>query len=240
MKTTLLATALALTATSAFAQTTVRIATEGAYPPFNFINDAGNPDGFEIELMNEVCTRAELTCTWVTTDWDSIIPNLQSGNYDAIAAGMSITPERQAVIAFSDAYYPPTDSAYAAMDPDADIEGGVVAAQVNTIQSGHVAETGATLVEYATPDEAVAAVRNGEADSVFADSDYLKPVVDESNGEFVWVGEPIALGDGIGLGLRQSDTELQETFSAAIESMKADGSLNDLLVQWFGDDTNTF
>ena len=81
---------LALSTGFAAAQT-VRMGTEGAYPPYNFINDAGEVDGFERELGDELCTRAGLTCEWVTTDWDSIIPNLQSGNYYTIIAGMSIT-----------------------------------------------------------------------------------------------------------------------------------------------------
>ncbi|WP_136684896.1 transporter substrate-binding domain-containing protein [Falsirhodobacter xinxiangensis] len=229
----------ALAAGGALAQDTVRIATEGAYPPFNFINDAGKPDGFEVELFTSLCEAAELTCEWVTTDWDSIIPNLQSGNYDAIAAGMSITEERKAVIDFTQAYYPATFSAYAAPSADADLS-GVVAAQVNTIQAAHVAETDATLLEFATPDEAVAAVRNGEADAVFADNDFLKPVVDESNGEFVWAGEQIQLGEGIGLGIRKSDTELKAKFDAAIQTVKDDGTLNELLKKWFGADSVTF
>ncbi|WP_128253583.1 transporter substrate-binding domain-containing protein [Falsirhodobacter deserti] len=235
MKKLILTTAiLALTGGAASAQQVVRLATEGAYPPFNFINDAGEPDGFEIELFDTLCERAEVTCEWVTTDWDGMIPNLQSGNFDGIVAGMSITPERREAIDFTASYYPAITSAYAAMDPDADFATGVVSAQVNTIQAGHIAETDATLLEYTTPDEAVAAVRNGEADAVFADSDYLKPVVDESGGEFVWVGEAIALGEGIGMGLRKSDTELKATFDEAIDSMKADGSLNELLQKWFG------
>ena len=91
MKSILLGTAaLALTAGVAMADT-VRLGTEGAYPPYNFINDKGEVDGFERELGDELCKRAELTCEWVTNDWDSIIPNLTSGNYDAIIAGMSIT-----------------------------------------------------------------------------------------------------------------------------------------------------
>ena len=67
--------ALALTASFAMADT-VRLGTEGAYPPYNFINDAGEVDGFERELGDELCARAELTCEWVTNEWDSIIPNL--------------------------------------------------------------------------------------------------------------------------------------------------------------------
>ena len=65
----------------------VRLGTEGAYPPWNFLNDDGEVDGFERELGDEVCARAELECEWVTNDWDSIIPNLVSGNYDVIIAG---------------------------------------------------------------------------------------------------------------------------------------------------------
>ena len=218
MKKLILGTAiLALSAGLAAAQT-VRMGTEGAYPPSNFINDAGEVDGMERELGDELCTRAGLTCEWVTNEWDTIIPNLVSGNYDTIIAAMSITEERSQVIAFTDPYIPPTPSVFVGLSADADIKGGVIAAQTATIQSGYIAEEGMTLLEFPTPDETIAAVRNGEADAVFADIDYLRPIVNESNGELVMVGEPVPLGGGVGMGLRQSDSELRDKFNAAIQS----------------------
>ncbi len=232
------AAALALTAGLASAQT-VRMGTEGAYPPYNFINDAGEVDGFERELGDELCKRAELTCEWVTNDWDSIIPNLVSGNYDTIIAGMSITAERDEVIDFTQNYYPPTASAYVGLSADADLS-GIVAAQTATIQAGHVAESGATLLEFPTPDETIAAVRNGEADAVLADKDFLVPIVNESGGELVFVGDDVPLGGGIGMGLRESDAELKGKFDAAIQSMKDDGTLNELLKKWFGEEIALF
>ncbi|MEH6829522.1 MAG: transporter substrate-binding domain-containing protein [Sulfitobacter sp.] len=240
MKNLILATtALALTAGMAMADghaKTVRMGTEGAYPPYNFINDAGEVDGYEREIGDEMCKRAELTCEWVTNEWDSIIPNLTSGNYDTIIAGMSITDERDEVIDFTQNYIPPAQSAYVAMSADADLTGGVIAAQTSTIQAGYVAESGATLLEFATYDETVAAVRNGEADAVFADKDALAPAVEESGGELVFAGEDVQLGGGVGMGLRESDTELKDKFNAAITSMKEDGTINAALKKWFGDD----
>lgn len=230
---------LALSAGLATAQT-VRMGTEGAYPPYNFINDAGEVDGFERELGDELCLRAALTCEWVTNEWDSIIPNLASGNYDTIIAGMSITDERDKVIDFTQNYLPPAASAYVGLTADADVKGGVVAAQTATIQAGFVAESGATLLEYATPDETVAAVRNGEADAVFADKDYLAPIVAESNSTLVFAGEEIQLGGGVGMGVRESDTELKAKFDAAIGSMKADGTLNAMIIKWFGEGAATY
>ncbi|WP_347266493.1 transporter substrate-binding domain-containing protein [Paracoccus sp. (in: a-proteobacteria)] len=232
----LAAAALALTAGMGMAQT-VRIATEGAYPPYNLVNDKGEVDGFEVDLGNELCKRAELDCTWVKNDWDSIIPNLNSANYDAIMAGMSITDERKKSVAFTQNYLPPTASAYAAPEADVDVTKGVVAAQTSTIQAQYVAESGAQLLEFATPDEAVGAVRNGEAEAVFADKDFLVPIVDESGGALVWVTgqDNIALGNGIGMAVRQSDTALKDKFDAAITSMKEDGSLNELIKKWFGE-----
>lgn len=234
-----LAAAATLVAGMALADT-VRLATEGAYPPYNFINDAGEVDGFEKELGDRLCEIGGLTCEWVKNDWDSIIPNLQSGNYDAILAGMTITPERQAVIDFTQAYIPPTASAYAALAADTDLTGGIVSAQTGTIQANYVAETGATLLEFATADEALAAVRNGEADAVFADKDYLAPFVEESGGALVFVGDEIPIGEGIGSGVRKSDTELKAKLDDGIAQMKASGELNELIRKWFGDEVPTW
>jgi polar amino acid transport system substrate-binding protein len=240
MKISLLAAALAMTAGMAAAQDTVRLGTEGAYPPYNFINDSGEVDGYEREVGDLLCEQAGLTCEWVTNEWDSIIPNLVSGNYDAIIAGMSITDERDEVIDFTQNYLPPTASSYVALSEDVDLEGGVIAAQTGTIQASHVAESGATLVEYATPDETLAAVRNGEVDAVLADRDFLVPVVDESGGELTFAGEDVSLGGGIGMGFRESDAELRDRFDAVIGELKAEGTLNELIVKWFGENATTY
>jgi polar amino acid transport system substrate-binding protein len=224
------AAVLAFGAGMAWAQDTVRLGTEGAYPPWNFINDAGEVDGFERELGDELCERAELTCEWVTNDWDSIIPNLVSGNYDVIIAGMSITEARDEVIDFTQNYTPPDPSAYIAMG-EVDLDDAVVAAQANTIQAGFIAEQGWTLVEYATPEESIAAVRNGEADAVLADKSYLVPIAEEE-AELMLLDREEAIGGGVGLGVRESDEELKATLDAAIQSMKDDGSLNEMIRKW--------
>ncbi len=231
MKSLILTTAIAsLVSTMAMAQDVTRLGTEGAYPPWNFINDAGEVDGFEREVGDELCARAELTCEWVTNEWDSIIPNLVSGNYDVIIAGMSITEEREEVIDFSENYSQPDPSSFLGASADVDLASAVIAAQTGTIQAAHVAEMGATLLEFATPEETVAAVKNGEADAVLADASFLQPVAD-SEADLSIIGE-VLLGGGVAAGVRKSDTELRDTLTAAVQSMKADGSLNALIEKW--------
>lgn len=83
---------------------TVKIATEGAYAPWNFTGAGGKLEGFEVDLANDLCARMKVKCEIVAQDWDGIIPALQAKKYDAIMAGMSITEERKKVIDFSNAY----------------------------------------------------------------------------------------------------------------------------------------
>jgi octopine/nopaline transport system substrate-binding protein len=83
---------------------TVKIATEGAYAPWNFTGPNGKLEGFEVDLANELCARAKVKCEIVAQDWDGIIPALQAGKYDAIMAGMNITDKRLEVINFSQPY----------------------------------------------------------------------------------------------------------------------------------------
>ncbi len=232
-----LAAAIAFMASGAMAQDVVRIGTEGAYPPWNFINDNNEVVGFEIDLGNEICARAGLSCEWVLNDWDTIIPNLVAGNYDVIMAGMSITEARSQVISFTTNYLPSDPSAYMALagtDPSV-IDSGVIAVQSNTVQAGVVADGSATGLEFPTPDETISAVRNGEADAVLADKNFLAPYVNDSGGELVFIGDDFYPGSGTGAGVRQSDNELRETLTAIIDEMKADGSLNALIEQWFAD-----
>ena len=83
---------------------TIRIATEGAYPPWNSKSEDGKLIGFEVELANWLCIYMERDCKIVEQDWDGMIPALRMRKYDAIMAGMSITDERKKVITFSQGY----------------------------------------------------------------------------------------------------------------------------------------
>jgi len=83
---------------------TVRLATEGAYAPWNFSRPDGTLDGFEVELANDLCARMKVRCQIVAQDWDGIIPALNAGKYDAVMAGMDITDKRLEVLSFSRPY----------------------------------------------------------------------------------------------------------------------------------------
>ena len=99
---------MAATAGTAWAQgkqwTKVRIATEGAYAPWNFTAPGGKLDGFEVDLASELCSRMKVQCEVVAQDWDGIIPALNASKYDAIMAGMNITDKRQEAINFTRPY----------------------------------------------------------------------------------------------------------------------------------------
>ncbi|MDE2778764.1 MAG: transporter substrate-binding domain-containing protein [Chloroflexota bacterium] len=219
----------------------VRIGTEGAYPPFGYINDAGELEGFEIELGAEFCRRANLECTWVINDWESIIPNLQADKYDAIMAGMSITEERDRQIDFTEAYVPPEPSVYVALaGAEEEAIAGRVAVQTATVQAGYLAGKVADLVECDLAEETIEAVLSGAADSTFASHSYLKDIVAARGGQLDFVGPTLFLGQGTGVGVREGDEELRDTLNQAIGSMKEDGSLNNLIRKWLGEDEPTF
>ena len=173
------AAVLALSATAANAQA-IRIGTEGAYEPWNFVDASGNLAGLDIDVLNELCKRASLECTFVQTAWDTIIPNLNAGNYDVIAAGMSITDERKEAVNFTADYSPPEESGWmmlAGTNFDAaNIKGLKIGTQTGTIQAGYVEANLAAdnpLSTFATAPDALADLMAGNVDVILADSSYI-------------------------------------------------------------------
>lgn len=241
MKKMMLAAAAAMAlATPSMAQETVRIATEGAYAPWNFLNDSGEPAGFEIDLGNAICETAGLTCEWIINDWDSIIPNLLAGNYDLIMAGMSITEERLATIDFTQNYFPPDPSKFVAatganLDFSA-LTGARIGVQSGTIQAAYAEANlaeGNTIVSFATADQNMADLMAGNIDTILADGSYLEQVVNSPNSPIEFVGEDVLIGGGVGAGLRKDEADLKTKVDDALTALKADGTVDRLIAQWF-------
>ncbi len=104
----LFVSALVLTTASAHAQekkwTKITIATEGAFPPYNFTRPDGTLDGYEVDLYKDLCARMKVECTIAAQPFDGIIPALNAGKFDAIMAGLTATPKREETIDFSVSY----------------------------------------------------------------------------------------------------------------------------------------
>ena len=218
----------------------VVIATVGNYHPFDFINDEGEIDGLERDLGDELCRRADLECEWVLNEWETMIPDLVAEEFDAILAGMSITAIREELIDFTEAYYPPTPSVYVAGAGAGDEAAqGTIGVTANTIYSDYFTELGRPFVSLDGSIDAVDAVLNGEVDAVLVDHGYGVEKLAEYEGQLAIVGPSILLDRGLGIGVRK-DSDLKGSLNEALESMKADGSLNALIIKWVGEDASTF
>ncbi len=145
------------------------------------------------------------------------------------------------MIDFPQPYLPPGPSVYVALAGASDgAVNGKVAAQVATIQADHLSGSGATLREYATAPELVAAILSGEVDAALVDGAFAGDSLAASGGRLTLVGPEVLLDSGVGVGIREGDHRLQGKLDRAISEMKADGSLNALIKKWLGPAAETF
>jgi lysine-arginine-ornithine-binding protein len=229
----------------------VRLGTEGAYAPFNLIDQNGQLAGFDIDIGNALCKAANFDCEWVTQDWDGIIPGLQAEKYDAIVASMSITAERAEVVDFTDPYYQ---------------EQGVVVAKEGTEYKGSYADTVAGRVvgvQSSTTHENFARDRLGDVAEVKTYDTVEQAHLDLNAGRidffidgaiavaggfldtdlgkgYATVGPEIVdreiYGDGAGIAVRKGDDELREALNAALKQIRADGTYQAISDKHFGID----
>ena len=236
----LLAAALLLMQAACGGADRVVIATIGDYHPFDFVNDEGEIDGLERELGDELCRRAGLECEWVLNEWETMIPDLVAEKFDAILSGMSITAKREELIDFTDAYYPPTPSVYVAKAGAGDEAAeGTIGLSANTIYSDYFTELGKPFVSLDISRDAVDAVLTGDVDAVLVDHGYGVEKLAEHEGQLEIVGPSVLLDRGLGIGVRKGG-ELKGKLDEALSSMKADGTLNAIILKWVGEGASTF
>jgi polar amino acid transport system substrate-binding protein len=243
MKTAAILLAAILASSPAFAQDKLRIATEGAYPPFNETRADGKLVGFDVEIAEALCASMKRECDIVAQDWDGIIPGLVAEKYDLIVASMSITPERSETIDFSDPYYRNFLTIIAAKVADIDpakLEGLALGAQRATVPAQWAEDTlgrRADIRLYDTITAATADLGAGRIDAIV--SDYLPADAwVKDNPGFEHKGDRIDIGDAIGVGIRKGDDELRDAVNEAIKAIRADGTYQKISNSYF--DTDIF
>ncbi len=237
----------------AHARDKLRLGTEGAYPPFNFIEPNGTAGGFDVEIGLALCEKMDADCEVVTQDWDGIIPGLQAKKYDFIIASMSITDERKQQVAFTDPYYKsalalvaPKDSDIVDVSPEA-LAGKVIGSQAGTTQGNYAQTfTKSDVKLYPTQEEVNLDLLNGRLDLQV--SDYL-PMLDWVNNSpegacCKFIGKPVTdpafVGEGIAIALRKEDDDLRNRMNEALKAIRADGTYAAISDKYFHTDIFEF
>lgn len=247
--------AVALLASGGGSQAAQKVLKFGAaaepYPPFTSQNAQGKWVGFEVDLMNAVCKAENLKCEMVGVAWDGIIPALNSHKIDVIWSSMSITPEREKVIDFTDKYYntpaeiiaPKSEKLPLTLKDFSALDGKTIGVQTSTTHAAFVQKYlkgKAKIKTYDTQDNADADLVAGRIDAAVADSIALNTFLKSPDGKDMEVKLVIpadfdrsVFGDGVGGGVRKSDTALKAKLNAGIKKIRADGTYQKIAKKYF-------
>lgn len=227
--------------TPATGERTLIIATEANYPPFNNLTADGKIVGFDVDVINAVCAEIKAKCDIVAQDWDGLLPGLLTQKYDAVIAGMSITPEREAQVDFSEPYFANTIVWLAKNDGSFDpnnIKDKVLGGQRATTGADYISQKydgkdGNRVQLYNSYTDAYLDLKAGRNHAVMAEkvsaSDWLK----ENTPQFGLIGDEIDNNDRLGIAVRKGDP-LKGEFDKALASLKANGTLSKLEESAFG------
>ena len=226
----------------------ITIVTENAYPPLQFLDKDQKTVGWEYDALAEISKRLNLTVKYENISWDAMIPAVSEGQFDMGMTGITITDERKGQVDFSEPYMRSesimlvrgdesrfTDAASFAANPDL-----LIGAQPGTtpfytavysVLDGNEQNPRIKLME--TFGATVEALKAGDVDTVLTDMTAGKGYVDASAGALKMVGEPLGAEDFGFIFPKGSD--LVAPMNAAIEALKADGTLDALNKKWFLD-----
>ena len=255
MKQTLLALSLALASSLALAQgKDLKVAIDPTYEPFTFKTADGKPTGFDVDIANALCEQIKRKCVFVEQVWDSMIPGLQAKKYDAIISSMSITPDRQKVVDFTDKYYNTPSrivvkNSIKVDDTLAGLKGKKLGVLKGSTQEkyalGELKLLGVNIASYEAQDQVYLDIKSGRLDGTVADTvEVTAGFLKKPEGkDFGFVGPSLDdpkyfkyFGSGMGVALRKADKALKDELNAAIKAIRANGTYKKLNDKYFSFD----
>lgn len=217
------------------------VAMDVGYDPFEVKREDGAIVGFDVDLVNEVARDLGVEVELRNVAWDGIIGELRTGKVDAIFSGMSITPERQQAVAFSEPYYhvgqvvvKKKGDARITSYRDLDAPGMRVATQQGTTGEQAVKDfmPKAELMKFPKTDEACLALIQGKCDAVVFDHPFLIKYVTEQTTELEGLWTPFTQ-ESIAAALRQDSQRLVEAVNATLTRLRQSGKLAEMEARWF-------
>jgi len=216
----------------------LRVGTDATYPPFEIVNsESGQPEGFDIDLITEVCAVYGWRPEFIVTPFDGIIPGLTGNKYDIVVSAMTITKKRAAVVDFTDPYYlagqtiavPLADSTIFGVD---DLIGKRVGVQLGT--TGELMAKGMEGLHVYSYDNIGAAfidMNNGNLDAVLNDFPTTQAYI-KRHGTARTVGSILST-EYYGMAVRMGNTALKEQLNHALATIRQSGRYEELHLKWF-------
>jgi len=224
----------------------IMVATEAAFPPFNYLDRKGIPAGFEMELAQEACQRMKAECEFAAFKWDDLIPGLLDKKFDIIMSSMEVTSERRKRMGLSRRYYLSPGAFIAAKGapfdgPPSLLRNKRIGIQKDSTHADWADKSfrrSAQLKRYNTLAEALQALANDEVDAVFGDKVQLWLWSQKPEGKCCeLVGQDIkdnqTLGIGVAAGMRREDAKMRDAFNKALGEMLGDGTYKKINEKYF-------
>lgn len=214
---------------------TLTVCTNPPYEPFEYEED-GEIVGLDIAIAQEVATDLGVGLSTLVTPFEGIQSgqDLESGNCDVVASGITITPEREDKMDFSDAYFDADQGLLVAAGADLtsvdDLAGLKVGVQGATTGETWAAEQGLETVQFEDLGLQVEALRSGQIDAAINDIAVLGPFV----GDDLEIGTTFPTGEQYGLGVRTGNAALLDAVNATLERIREDGTYDEIYTQYIG------
>lgn len=211
------------------------------FEPFEFIED-GVEVGFDIDLMNEIADRLGVDVEFVNTGFDTIITQLDAGEFDVIISAITITEERAETINFSDPYFAANQALVVQVDSGIDgvddLDGLDIGVQAATTGADYAQENfapeGATIVEFPGTPEAFTALEADQIDGVFIDLPVAS--ANSADRDSIELVAEVDTDEEYGIGVNKDNEGLLAAINAALADIIADGTYAEIYGTWFEGD----